>query len=353
MRSTRVLVVRADEPEPEIIAIAAEAIREGKLVAFPTETVYGLGADAFNPEAVVEIFRAKGRPAHDPLIVHVASGAELQRVARHIPDVACQLAERFWPGPLTLVLPKAESVPSVVTAGGDTVAVRCPSHPVALALLRAAATPIAAPSANRFGHTSPTTAEHVLDDLQGRIDLILDGGPTWVGVESTVLDLTGEVPAILRPGGTTREALESVLGPVQIVERVKSTSAAPLPSPGMMERHYAPHTPLWLFVGPAALVREALLKQARELTSLGKRVGLLIAEDDGPAFAGELVVREEVGSAADLETVAKNLYPALRRLDALGLDVILARDFGVQGLGLAIRDRLIRAADRVIPIAHE
>jgi L-threonylcarbamoyladenylate synthase len=346
---TQVLVVRPTDPEPELIAQAAAVIRRGGLVAFPTETVYGLGADALSADAVARIFAAKGRPPHDPIIVHVADPAALTRVAREVPEVARRLAERFWPGPLTLVLPRAEAVPPIVTAGRDTVAVRCPDHPVALALIRAAATPIAAPSANRFGHTSPTTAQHVLDDLGGRIDLVLDAGPTPIGVESTVLDLTRDVPTILRPGGLPREALEEVLGPVAVLERAPASEEG-LPSPGLLPRHYAPRAGLHLFTGPPEAVLGAMRREAEAQVAAGRRVGLLVANEDAAAFADLDLVVEAVGPAGDLEVVARRLFGALRALDARRVEVILARDFGARGLGLAIRDRLRRAADRVVEV---
>lgn len=346
---TEIWRVDPQRPDPQAIARAAEVIRRGGLVAFPTETVYGLGADAFNPEAVARIFEAKGRPAHDPIIVHVADVEELARVARDVPPVARRLAEAFWPGPLTLVLPRADAVPPVVTAGGETVAVRCPAHPVALALIRASQTPIAAPSANRFGHTSPTTAQHVLDDLDGHFDLLLDGGPTPVGVESTVLDLTAEVPTILRPGGVPREALEAVLGKVAVLER-RPKAKAPLRSPGMLDRHYAPHAELWLFTGPTDEVLAAMRREARLALEAGKRVGLLVADEDVDRVAVEGTLVESVGPAEDLKAVARRLFAALRALDARHPDLILARDFPPADLGLAVHDRLARAADRIVQV---
>ncbi|MCX7707717.1 MAG: L-threonylcarbamoyladenylate synthase, partial [Anaerolineae bacterium] len=241
-------------------------------------------------------------------------------------------------------------VPTVVTAGLETVAVRCPSHPVALALIRASGTPIAAPSANRFGRTSPTTARHVLDDLNGRIELVLDGGPTLIGVESTVLDLTGPVPVILRPGGVTREALEAVLGPVMLREHVPMPEAG-LPSPGLLDRHYAPRAELRLFIGPTDVILHAMRAEAQDQISAGRRVGVLVADEDAPAFADLDVIGETVGPAEDLDTVAQRLFGALRALDAQGVEVILARDFGTHGLGTAIRDRLQRAAVAIVNMA--
>ncbi len=344
---TEVLLVHPSDPEPAIIARAVTIIREGGLVAFPTETVYGLGADALNEAAVARIFAAKGRPAYDPLIVHIASLEDISRVAGEVPGVALRLAERFWPGPLTLVLPRANAVPTIVTAGRDTVAVRCPDHPVALALIRASRTPIAAPSANRFGRTSPTTAQHVLDDLSGCVDLILDAGPTPIGVESTVLDLTRAVPTILRPGGVPREALEEEIGPVTLLEQAP-TAEVGMPSPGLLARHYAPRAELRLFLGPSDAVLRAMRREAQIHIAANRRVGILVADEDAAAFADLDLVGETVGPAGDLNTVARRLFGALRALDAQGVDVILARDFGAHGLGTAVRDRLRRAADVIV-----
>jgi L-threonylcarbamoyladenylate synthase len=345
---TRVISIDPERPDPGTIARAAEILREGGLVAFPTETVYGLGADGVNPKALERLFAAKGRPPTDPVILHIADLEMLPRLAREIPPPVWTLAQRFWPGPLTLVLPKQPAVPDLATAGLPTVAVRMPAHPVALALIRAAGTPIAAPSANRFGHVSPTTARHVLEDLESRIDLILDAGPTAIGVESTVLDLTRPVPTILRPGGLPREALEAVLGPVAVFDRAV---AGPAPSPGMLPKHYAPRTELVVLLGPKERLRPHLREIARHYVQQGHRVGLLIAEEDRAAVADLPVEVAILGSEADLASIARRLYPALRELDQRGLDLILAREFGAEGLGLAIRDRLIRAAGgRVIRI---
>lgn len=328
---------------PENIALAAQRIKEGGLVAFPTETVYGLGANALDAEAAAQIFSAKQRPAADPLIVHLAGLEQVEQVARPISPLARRLAEAFWPGPLTLILPKQPIVPEMITAGLNTVAVRVPSHPVALALIRAAETPIAAPSANRFGKTSPTTARHVWHDLKGRIDIILDGGPTPVGVESTVLDISVTPARILRPGGVTRESLEAIIGPVSLLP----STAAPqegLPSPGLLSKHYAPRAELVFFIGADALT--GLLTRLQAERAAGRKVGALVvnAEADLVDKNGALVYR----LGATLESAARRIYAGMRWLDRQGVEVILCRDLGESGLGLAIRDRLKRAASRVI-----
>jgi L-threonylcarbamoyladenylate synthase len=345
---TERIAIHPDQPQIAVIEHAAAVIRAGGLVAFPTETVYGLGADAFNAVAVKRIFMVKGRPAYDPVIVHIADVAELTRVAAHVPPVAYTLATHFWPGPLTLVLPKADAIPPVVTADGPTIAVRCPRHPVALALIRAAQRPIAAPSANRFGHTSPTTAEHVWHDLRQHVDLLLDGGPTAVGVESTVLDITKPTPVILRPGGVTVEALRAVLG--EVVMHSGDSGAAPLASPGLLDRHYAPSTTLHLYTGTEPAIQAALVGIADDAAGVDVRLGLLVADEDLPLLADSPHVIAAVGPLTDLEQVAQRLFAALRTLDAANVELIVARDFPAVGLGVAIRDRLRRAADQTIHV---
>lgn len=345
---------------------AADLLRAGGLVAFPTETVYGLGADATNAEAAQGIFAAKERPYSDPLIVHVPDAAALPAVTTDesaLPRQAALLAERFWPGPLTLILPRGAAVPPVVAAGGATVGVRVPAHPVARALLRAAGVPVAAPSANRFMHTSPTSAAHVLADLDGRIDAVLDGGPCSVGVESTVLDLTADPPRVLRPGGVSLEALRavipSVVGPAapgmdgteehttRMADESGESSASDetvARAPGQMARHYAPHTRLFVFDGSGPATLAALRSEAEAALARGERVGALLPEEEAGALA-QLPVRVEVlGSVADLATISRRLYAALRAADEAGLDLLLAHTFGQAGLGLALEDRLRRAA---------
>ncbi|MDX9864648.1 MAG: L-threonylcarbamoyladenylate synthase [Anaerolineaceae bacterium] len=348
---TRILIVNPQAPEPELIAEAAGVIRAGGLVAFPTETVYGLGANALNAEAVAGIFTAKDRPSQDPLIVHLASVADLPQVVGDISEIARRLAEAFWPGPLTIIMPRHDDLPRGVSAGLDTVAVRVPSHPVARALLQAAGVPIAAPSANRFGFTSPTSAQHVYADLNGRIEMILDGGSPTIGVESTVLDVSVQPARILRPGGVSREALEEMLGTVEVFDGAAAEAEQPLPSPGMMSRHYAPRTPMILFQGTnTQAVLWRMREEAATYVRQGQRVGLLAAQEDLPVFAGvELTVRT-IGSEADALQIARHLYAGLRDLDEAGMDVILAHDFGEEGLGLAILDRLRRASSRVVKV---
>jgi L-threonylcarbamoyladenylate synthase len=351
---TVVLRVDATAPDPAAIARAAARLRGGGLVAFPTETVYGLGVHALDVDAVGRLFAVKGRPTHDPLIVHVASFDEVTPLVvwpvwpaerAGTQSVAAELARRFWPGPLTLVLPRADCVPPQVTAGLDTVAVRVPSHPVARALLAAARVPVAAPSANLFSRPSPTEAAHVLQDFDGRIDMVLDGGPTTVGVESTVLDLTASHPMVLRPGAVTLEMLRELLPDVDVrtTPGQSESDARPLPSPGLLTKHYAPHAPMTLYEGAHATSR--MIDDARAATESGQRVGVLVPEEDGPAFEILPVHRVLLGAEADPAALARRLYAALRELDAAGVDVILAKGVGgPDGLGLALRDRLRRAA---------
>lgn len=323
----------------------ASCLRRGGLVAFPTETVYGLGAHALNRTAVQRIFTVKGRPATDPLIVHVASVDAVGSLVAAFPPSAAAVAERFWPGPLTIVLRRSAAVPDEVTAGLDTVAVRVPAHPVALALLRAAGVPVAAPSANLFSRPSPTCAAHVLEDLDGHFDILVDGGATTVGVESTVLDLSGGTPTILRPGAVTLEMLRPLLPEVRLNDGPVPAHGTALPSPGLLERHYSPRAPLTLYEGDTAAAVALLLRDAARAAAGGRTVGTLLADEDPAPQDGSHVHVIRLGSAEDSETVAAALYSGMRALDALGVDAILVRGFpSGAGLGPAIRDRLTRAA---------
>ncbi|AIU70398.1 hypothetical protein TEU_08680 [Thermococcus eurythermalis] len=330
-----IVINMRDGVDERKIKVAARLILEGKLVAFPTETVYGLGADALNEEAVKRIFEAKGRPADNPLIVHIADFNDLKKLAREVPKEAKLLAERFWPGPLTIVLPKKDEVPLVTTGGLDTVAVRMPAHEIALALIRAS-TPVAAPSANISGKPSPTLAEHVVDDFYGRIGAIIDGGPTKVGVESTVIDLSSERPTLLRPGGLPLEEIEAVIGPVEIHPAVKGKNADLARAPGMKYKHYSPNAQVIVVEGPKEMVREKIRELVREYRSKGYRVGVMATE--------EFEADEFYHLGRTVEDVAKNLFKALRELDRRGVDVIIAEGVEERGLGLAVMNRLRKAA---------
>jgi L-threonylcarbamoyladenylate synthase len=330
---TIVLSVSATEPEAGVIAQAAAVLRGGGLVAFPTETVYGLGANALDAAAVGRIFVAKGRPANNPLIVHVAEAAAALQVVAAWPETAEQLAARFWPGPLTLVLPKRDAVPNTVTAGGPTVAVRVPAHPVAQALIRAAGVPIAAPSANRSTQLSPTGAEHVLGGLDGRIDIVLDGGPTVGGLESTVVDMTSAPPRLLRPGLVTPGEIEEVIGRIYRPASASPGGEVPLPSPGMLSRHYAPRAVLQCF---DRISHEQVLDLLRRERSLG---WLTFAEAAPQAEGLRMVVMPR-----DPEAYATKLYAVLHALDAAGVERIVVELPPDMEQWLAVRDRLRRAS---------
>ena len=348
---TLILPVDPRSPQPDVIARAATCLRDGGLVAFPTETVYGLGANALDAVAVERIFTAKHRPSHDPLIVHVASAADITRVAERIPALAWPLAEAFWPGPLTLVLPRQSLVPDVVTAGGPTVAVRVPRHPVARALIAAAGVPVAAPSANLFSRPSPTTAAHVLSDLDGRIDIVLDGGPTDVGVESTVLDLTTTPPRILRPGAVTFEMLRTFMP--DLAAGAPAGLNAVAASPGQLDTHYAPKAPLTLYAGPSAPRLARMLAEVAAHVARGERVGALVSTEEAGAFQRAGAVTATLAPEGDLDTAAARLYACLRELDASGVARIIAPAIPPDDrLGAALADRLTRAASGRIIAVH-
>lgn len=329
---------------------AAEILRSGGTVALPTETVYGLGANALDAAAVEKIFAAKQRPAWDPVIVHVADEAMLAAVAAEIPERARALAAAYWPGPLTLLLPRSSAVPDCVTAGRPLVGVRMPSHPVALELIRIAGVPVAAPSANLFGHISPTTAGHVLADLDGRIDAVVDAGPTQHGVESTVLDPTREPMLIYRPGAITADQIRFVAGPVEMYRPASALESAPreaLPSPGVGLRHYAPKARLILVKSlvesDTATVGQRIAEAAA--SERGELVGVLLPADvSAPPIPGAVI--HAWGRWSAPEELARGLYAALRELDALGCTRIVCPLPPVDGVGAAIRDRLIKAAAR-------
>ena len=342
MPETRVLRVNPTEPEKEMVAEAAAVIRSGGLVAFPTETVYGLGADALNEAAVRRIFEVKGRPPDNPIIVHVADRDSVYLLASEVPRAAEELISRFWPGPLTLVLKRTELVPAVTCGGLETVAVRMPAHQVALELIKEAGVPIAAPSANVSGSPSPTSAEHVLRDLRGKIEMVLDGGPAEIGVESTVIDMTVDPPELLRPGGLPLEEIEGVIGHVRVPEPARGLVAftGKPRSPGMKYRHYAPRCRLILVEGDPASVRRKVAELVTVLRTQGKRVGVLAL--DGADYPGAEVV--DLGPRSDLRRVAKSLFTAIRDLDERGVDVIVAEGVEERGLGLAIMNRLRKAS---------
>jgi L-threonylcarbamoyladenylate synthase len=345
MKKTLVFKVNSENPEIEAIRKAAIIIRNGGLVAFPTETVYGLGADALNAEAVLALFRAKKRPLDNPPIVHVGRLEDAYRLAVAVPAKAEILMKTFWPGPLTLVFRRSSIVPSVTVAGLDTIAVRMPKHNVALALIRESGCPIAAPSANLAGRPSPTSAEHVLEDLDGRIDAVLDAGPTRIGVESTVLDTTVDPPQILRPGGTPREVLEKVLGRVELHPVAIAEKRVPFErarSPGMKHRHYAPRAKLIVVEGELSAVVKKVSELADHFRQRNMKVGVLATDETFSRYRVGVV--KSLGSRSQLDVVAKNLFRLLREFDIEGVDIIIAESVPTEGLGLAVMNRLRKAS---------
>lgn len=344
-KQTKVLKIdEPTQPDWESLAVAGEILRSGGLVVFPTETVYGLGANALDADAVASIFRAKGRPSDNPLIVHICRIDQVYDLADDLTVQARRVAEAFWPGPLTLILPKKPCIPAQVTAGLDTVALRMPDHPVALALLDIAGVPVAAPSANTSGKPSPTTAEHVLRDLDGKVDMIVDGGSCRIGLESTVLDMTSEPPIILRPGGVSREDLEGVLGHVEADADVdEHNSQGPPRSPGMKYRHYAPKAKVVLVNGKALnKIQDKVNELIGAYHAQNMTVGVLASRETMKRYEAEAVF--PVGTRTQLETVAQNLFHGLRYLDDYNVDIIIAEGYPDEGIGTAVMNRLKKAA---------
>lgn len=331
-------IVFHPESDPNAVRDAAAILRRGGLLGIPTETVYGLGADALNEDAVSRIFLAKGRPQDNPLIIHVPDASWLERYCRDVPPAAYQLAERFWPGPLTMILPRRDIVPLQTTGGLETVGVRCPNHPVTLAIIEAAGVPIAAPSGNTSGRPSPTTAAHMIEDMDDRIDGIVDGGPCTVGVESTIIDLTVTPPRLLRPGGLPLESLRQVLGEVAVDKAVTGLLAAgerPR-APGMKYRHYAPHAPVTVVTGEPE-------RSARRIQGLlSDTAGVICFDEYAPLFPGHII--HKLGPAADKSAQARHVFDALRTFDGTDVTEIFAQCPDDGGLGLAVANRLKKAA---------
>ena len=330
---------------------AAKALQNGGLVAFPTETVYGLGGNALDPAASKKIYAAKGRPSDNPLIVHIAEKESLYELVMEVPEKAKKLMDRFWPGPLTIILKKNDTVPLETTGGLDTVAVRMPDHEVALEMIRACGLPIAAPSANTSGRPSPTKAAHVAEDLAGKIDIILDGGDVGIGVESTIIDLSGE-PCILRPGYITKDDLEAVIGPVAIDPALENIQSGRLPAgdfkpkaPGMKYRHYAPKAPLTLVTGSRQEAKETLLKLLAKAKAEGKRCAVIC--EFYKDFEGKADVIYALGSRDDTLSISRQIYDVLRDTDRQNVDAIFSDDFGLDSdvhFGYAVQNRLMKAA---------
>lgn len=342
---TEIITINREQFEESELTKAAEYLRAGKLVAFPTETVYGLGGNAFDVTAAARIYAAKGRPSDNPLIVHIADISALEELAAEVPETAYALAEAFWPGPLTLILKKSGKVPKTTTGGLDTIAIRMPSDEIASALIRLSRVPVAAPSANVSGRPSTTKAEHVIKDLDGKIDMIIDGGASRIGLESTIVDLTGEVPLILRPGYITAETLAEVLGEVQFDEALlKHSRSEPIvaKAPGMKYRHYAPGAPLYIIEGRSEDVVRYINAEAVKNAAEGKITGILATEETKKLYKGGMVFC--AGAREDGDTIAAALFDILRGFDEAGANVIYSESFADNPLGTAIMNRLLKAA---------
>lgn len=344
METKMVKIQDTAEIRDEELAEAAQILRDGGLVAFPTETVYGLGANALNEEAAKKIYAAKGRPSDNPLIAHISCMEELEPLVKEIPEAGRKLAEAYWPGPLTMIFPKSSIVPYGTTGGLETVAVRMPSDPVANRLIHLAKVPVAAPSANTSGRPSPTTAQHVWQDMNGRIEMILDGGPVGIGVESTIVDVSGEVPTLLRPGAVTMEMLEKTVGHVEIDPAIQGPPTADFhpKAPGMKYRHYAPHAQMTLVEGEAEAVANKINELVKEGLEQNQRVGVICTDESRSSYSDGLV--RSVGERAKEETIAHNLFAVLREFDDLDVDVIYSESFSKDHLGQAIMNRLTKAA---------
>lgn len=348
---TKILKIDPDRVEKEEMKEAARLIEQGELVAFPTETVYGLGADALRPEASAKIYAAKGRPSDNPLIVHIADFTDMERVAREIPDSARKLAEAFWPGPLTMVVWKSEAVPSTTTGGMETVAVRMPNHPIALELIRQSGCLIAAPSANTSGRPSPTEASHVVEDLKGKIAMVVDGGPVGIGIESTIIDLTEKVPMVLRPGYITPEMLASVLGEKVIIDPgiIAMDDTRKPKAPGMKYKHYAPKANMIIVDGQEEKVVEKINSLVGEAKGRSQKVAVIATEETMSRYKADVVLC--IGKRNDEDSIAQHLYKILRDCDELEIDLIYSESFATPRIGQAIMNRLLKAAGhQVIPV---
>ena len=340
---TRIVTINPEHIDTKVIEEAGRILKRGGLVAFPTETVYGLGGDALNAESSGKIYAAKGRPSDNPLIVHIADMEALPSIVKEIPGAAYSLAEKFWPGPMTMIFQKADRVPLATTGGLSTVAVRMPSHPVARALIEAAGGYIAAPSANLSGRPSPTEAKYVIEDLQGRVDMILDGGPAKIGLESSIIDLTEQVPTILRPGYITQEMFEEALGSVEMDRTIIAPSSGQAPkAPGMKYRHYAPKGNLIIVEGTAEQVVSYINEKLQEKKALGRKTGVIATDETAPGYVADSV--KSVGSRQDEEAIASHLFTILREFDDEDVAQIYAEAFRSTGVGCAIMNRLLKAA---------
>lgn len=340
---TRIIAIDEKNIDNNLMREAGDIIKAGGLVAFPTETVYGLGGDALNPTSSVKIYSAKGRPSDNPLIVHIAKWEDIARITVNLPDNAKKLADRFWPGPLTMVLNKSLDVPYETTGGLDTVAVRMPVNKTALAFIEASGGYVAAPSANVSGRPSPTNAKYVIEDMNGRIDMIIDGGDSGIGLESTIVDLTGDIPMILRPGYITLDMLKEVVGEVALDPTLLDLDSNERPkAPGMKYRHYAPKGNLMIVKGSVDDVCEHINIHISEALSLGIKVGIIATDETAGRYAGGSI--KSVGSRTDEDLIAHRLYTILREFDDEDVALIYSESFDEGGLGQAIMNRLLKAA---------
>lgn len=340
---TKIRSMDANNIDKKVIKEAVGILKAGGTVVFPTETVYGLGANGLDSEAVKKIFKAKGRPADNPLILHVHSVSQVNQLVEDIPEIARLCMENFWPGPLTILFKKSPKVPYVITAGLETVAIRMPSNNIALEIIKGTNLPIAAPSANVSGRPSPTLAKHVIDDLVGKVDMIIDGASTGIGIESTVLDLSGDTPMILRPGAVTKEDLEKLMPNILIDSSITSEDERIIPkSPGQKYKHYAPKAEMIVFTGDIQNMIKAINKKAEEYKKKGKKTGIMCTDETKDYYKDILSL--SLGSRKSPETIGHNLFSTLRLLDEKHVDVILAEGIEVSNLGFAIMNRMIRAS---------
>lgn len=341
--NTKVVTIDKENPDKAALREAGEILKKGGLVAFPTETVYGLGGDGLNPDSSRKIYAAKGRPSDNPLIIHIADMESLSRLVEQIPPKAKKLAEKFWPGPLTMIFQKSRQVPPETTGGLESVAVRMPDHPIALALIRAGGGYVAAPSANTSGRPSPTKAQHVIEDLQGKIEMIVDGGEVGIGLESTIVDFTEEVPVILRPGYINQSMIQEVIGPVRMDKGLLITDEKIKPkAPGMKYRHYAPKAQLAIVEGNEREVADYINQQCKMLAEKGKKVGVIAAWETSSLYQGAVV--KSIGSRQEEEEIARHLFAILREFDQEDVDRIYSEAFQTPKMGPAIMNRLLKAA---------
>ena len=349
MIKTKIVKMDPENIDYDIIKEAADIINKGGVVVFPTETVYGIGADALNDEAVDKIFKAKGRPQDNPLIVHIADFDELYDLVETIPDNAKKLAQKYWPGPLTMILYKKNILSDKITAGLNTAAIRLPEHKIALALIKESKKPIAAPSANTSGKPSPTEAKHVIEDLMGKVDMIIDGGSTDIGLESSVVDMTGDIPMILRPGGVTREDIISVLGDCEYDPAIIKSNEKIIPkSPGQKYRHYSPKAKVILYKGSLEKVAQKIKSDYEKFKSEGFSVGIMSTIQTEKYYMGKLTIL--CGDRTKPLTISSNLFKDLREFDHMGVDIILAEAVDENGIGKAIMNRLTKASSEIINV---